>query len=52
LTNFLEIDVLNLITHGFGNKCYTDYEVRLSDGGRACRCFESNIRPCNEGMYT
>ena len=27
--NFLEIDVINPITHGIGNKRYTDYEVRL-----------------------
>lgn len=27
--NFLEIDVLNPITHGMTRKRYTDYEVRL-----------------------
>ena len=27
--NFLEIDVLNPITHGVGKKRYTDYEVRM-----------------------
>ena len=27
--NFLEIDVINPITHGIGNKRYTDYEVRM-----------------------
>ena len=27
--NFLEIDVLNPITHGVARKRYTDYEVRL-----------------------
>ena len=27
--NFLEIDVINPITHGMGNKRYTDYECRL-----------------------
>ena len=27
--NFLEIDVINPITHGVANKRYTDYEVRL-----------------------
>ena len=27
--NFLEIDVINPITHGVGNKRYTDYEVRM-----------------------
>ena len=27
--NFLEIDVINPITHGVGNKRYTDYECRL-----------------------
>lgn len=27
--NFLEIDVVNPITHGVGNKRYTDYEVRM-----------------------
>lgn len=27
--NFLEIDVINPITHGVGNKRYTDYEVKM-----------------------
>ena len=27
--NFLEIDVLNPQTNGFGSKRYTDYEVRV-----------------------
>lgn len=27
--NFLEIDVINPITHGLGKKRYTDYEVRM-----------------------
>ena len=27
--NFLEIDVINPITHGTGKKRYTDYEVRM-----------------------
>ena len=27
--NFLEIDVVNPITHGLGTKRYTDYEVRM-----------------------
>lgn len=27
--NFLEIDVINPITHGVGKKRYTDYEVRM-----------------------
>ncbi len=27
--NFLEIDVINPITHGVANKRYTDYEVRM-----------------------
>ncbi len=27
--NFLEIDVINPITHGVGNKRYTDYEIRM-----------------------
>ena len=27
--NFLEIDVINPITHGIANKRYTDYEVRM-----------------------
>lgn len=27
--NFLEIDVSNPITHGIGNKRYTDYEVKM-----------------------
>ena len=30
--NFLEIDVVNPITHGVGNKRYTDYEVRMRVG--------------------
>ena len=32
--NFLEIDVINPITHGIGNKRYTDYECRLKVGSR------------------
>ena len=28
-TNFLEIDVCNPQTHGFGRARYTDYEVRI-----------------------
>lgn len=42
--NFLEIDVVNPITHGVGNKRYTDYEVRMRvsnvtvpAGRRGCR---------------
>ena len=27
--NYLEIDVINPITHGIGNQRYTDYEVRM-----------------------
>ena len=27
--NFLEIDVINPITHGVANKRYTEYEVRM-----------------------
>lgn len=27
--NFLEIDILNPITHGVAKKRYTDYEVRM-----------------------
>jgi len=27
--NFLEIDVVNPVTHGVGKKRYTDYEVRM-----------------------
>ena len=27
--NFLEIDVINPITHGVAKKRYTDYEVRI-----------------------
>jgi hypothetical protein len=38
--NFLEIDVINPITHGIGNKRYTDYEVRMKVG--------SLVRPLNE----
>ena len=30
--NFLEIDVINPITHGVAGKRYTDYEVRLKVG--------------------
>lgn len=33
--NFLEIDVINPITHGVGKKRYTDYEVRM----RVSICF-------------
>ena len=33
--NFLEIDVINPITHGVGAKRYTDYEVRM----KVCKIF-------------
>lgn len=36
--NFLEIDVINPITHGIGNKRYTDYEVRLRVSGFIFKC--------------
>jgi hypothetical protein len=30
--NFLEIDVINPITHGIGRNRFTDYEIRLRVG--------------------
>ena len=43
--NFLEIDVINPITHGVGKKRYTDYEVRMrvSIGLSTCHCHFRNV---------
>ena len=42
--NFLEIDVINPITHGVGNKRYTDYEVRMKTNLPVFRIKESSVR--------
>jgi len=42
--NFLEIDVINPITHGIGNKRYTDYEVRMKTNLPVFRVKESSVR--------
>jgi len=42
--NFLEIDVINPITHGIANKRYTDYEVRLRTNLPVFRVKESSVR--------
>lgn len=36
--NFLEIDVINPVTHGLGKKRYTDYEVRMRVRSLICFC--------------
>lgn len=36
--NFLEIDVINPITHGIGAKRYTDYEVRMKVRKKTAFC--------------
>ena len=43
--NFLEIDVINPITHGVAIKRYTDYEVRM----RVCAVF-LYIKSCLNDM--
>ena len=42
--NFLEIDVINPITHGVAGKRYTDYEVRLKTNLPVFRVKESSVR--------
>jgi len=42
--NFLEIDIINPMTHGLGNKRYTDYEVRLRTNLPVFRVKESSVR--------
>ena len=42
--NFLEIDVINPITHGVGSKRYTDYEVRMKTNLPVFRVKESSVR--------
>jgi len=42
--NFLEIDVINPITHGIGAKRYTDYECRLKTNLPVFRVKESSVR--------
>merc|ERR1712037_1040746 len=42
--NFLEIDVINPITHGIGGKRYTDYEVRMKTNLPVFRVKESSVR--------
>jgi len=42
--NYLEIDVINPITHGIGNQRYTDYEVRMKTNLPVFRVKESSVR--------
>merc|ERR1719191_585887 len=42
--NFLEIDVINPITHGLAAKRYTDYECRLKTNLPVFRVKESSVR--------
>lgn len=42
--NFLEIDVVNPITHGDGPKRYTDYEVRLRTNLPVFKVTETAVR--------
>ncbi|CAF1556626.1 unnamed protein product, partial [Didymodactylos carnosus] len=42
--NFLEIEVLNPETHGFGQKRYTDYEVRMKTNLPVFRLKECTVR--------
>lgn len=42
--NFLEIDVVNPITHGDGPKRYTDYEVRLRTNLPVFKVTETTVR--------
>ncbi|CAF4968189.1 unnamed protein product, partial [Rotaria socialis] len=42
--NFLEIEILNPETHGFGNKRYTDYEIRMKTNLPVFRIKECSVR--------
>jgi len=42
--NFLEIDVINPITHGVASQRYTDYECRLKTNLPVFRVKESSVR--------
>nr|ACO10469.1 Sorting nexin-12 [Caligus rogercresseyi] len=42
--NFLEIDVINPITHGIASKRFTDYEVRMKTNLPVFRVKESSVR--------
>jgi len=42
--NVLEIEVINPITHGIGNKRYTDYELRMKTNLPVFRLKESSVR--------
>ncbi|GAV07809.1 hypothetical protein RvY_17604 [Ramazzottius varieornatus] len=42
--NFLEIDVINPITHGVAKKRYTDYEVRMRTNLPVFKQKESSVR--------
>ncbi|XP_070568511.1 sorting nexin-12-like [Ptychodera flava] len=42
--NFLEIDVCNPETHGFGKKRYSDYEVRMRTNLPVFKLKESSVR--------
>lgn len=48
--NFLEIDVINPITHGVGKKRYTDYEVRMrvSHVHFASNIFRDNVKRASD----
>ncbi|XP_073982368.1 sorting nexin 3 isoform X2 [Rhodnius prolixus] len=42
--NFLEIDVVNPVTHGVAKKRYTDYEVRMRTNLPVFKVKESSVR--------
>lgn len=42
--NFLEIEVVNPRTHGYGNKMFTDYEIVCKTNLPAFRLRESSVR--------
>ncbi|KAK6050407.1 hypothetical protein COOONC_12088 [Cooperia oncophora] len=42
--NFLEIEVVNPITHGVGKMRYTDYEIRLRSNLPVFKQKESSVR--------
>lgn len=44
--NFLEIDVINPITHGAGKKRYTDYEVRMRVRAASYEMLLSVLKTC------
>jgi len=42
--NFLEIDVINAVTHGIGKKRYTDYEVKMKTNLPVFKQKDSTVR--------